>query len=399
MSEFIYRGYGLIHYLAKKVLGRSVLSGVPSICPSKIKKGVDENGARDLWLKFIDKSIIEQGSSFSNFHYAGYLEEEKQWCLPSWIWTNAAIVRMFCAIGEIEKAKVLAERLASVQEKCGGWVVRNDYDGRGAIPMLAPNDSAYIANNTFLSLYKVTGEQRYLEIAKHCADWIIDTARKDGMVYTGYNMRDGIWDKRNIIVDVGFTAGLFANLVEMTAEERYKDFSTHFVDSYIRLFYVPNKRAFATSINSNGHQQGGLFGRGQAWALEGLIPAYRVLRDDGIRMVIDACIENLTCRQLSNGAWAYNLSNKMLGEDCKAVSVIACILMEWYKECRDERLKRCVLRALQWCYKHTAVEGETAGGIFSYSMEGGIVKNLYCSCAFVYSSAYAIELQKQICNG
>lgn len=77
--------------------------------------------------------------------YAGYIAECNEWCLPSWIWTNAATIRMYCTTNNLLEAKALADRLAEKQQDCGGWIVRNDYDKHGAIPMLAPNDSAYIA--------------------------------------------------------------------------------------------------------------------------------------------------------------------------------------------------------------------------------------------------------------
>ena len=46
----------------------------------------------------------------------------------------------------------------------------------------------------------------------------------------------------------------------------------------------------------------------------------------------------------------------------------------------------------------TCNKGVAKGGIFSYSVEGAIVQSLYTSCAFVYSSAYAIELQKKLAS-
>ena len=87
-----------------------------------------------------------------------------------------------------------------------------------------------------------------------------------------------------------------------------------------------------------------------------------------------------------------------MGEDCKAVSVIAKDMMDWYAYTKNKRILKSAKRALEWCCKHSAVDGDAKGGIFSYCVEGGIVKNLYTSCAFVYASAYAIELQKQIEN-
>lgn len=395
MIEFKYRSYGLVHRVAKKVLGQQTLAAgrfMPN-CPAMGCRPAD---AALLWMEFINNSIIYKEQDFLGTHYAGYIAESKEWCLPSWIWTNSSIVRMYCDTGQQDKAIELGEKLAEYQQECGGWIVRNDYDCKGAIPMLAPNDSAYIANNVFLSLYERTKEPRYLEIAKHCADWILETARPDGLVYTGYNMRDEIWNKANIIVDTGFTGGLFSKLFELTKEERYKDFLEKFIMRYIDLFYIPDKKGFCTSIGKDDQQQGGMFARGQAWALEGLIPAYHVLQNDFIKGIIENTIENLLKQQCKNGGWPYNLTRKLMGEDCKAVSVIAKDMMDWYSYTKDERILISAKQALNWCCKHTSIEGEAKGGVFSYCVEGAIVKDLYTSCAFVYASAYAIELQKQI---
>lgn len=328
--------------------------------------------------------------------YAGYVYEANKWCLSSWIWTMAASVRTFAQNNKIILLKDCVNKLINMQQECGGWIVRNDYDKQGTIPMLAPNDSAYIANNAFLTLYEKTEDKKYLNIAKRCADWIIETARPDGMVYVGYNMRDEKWDKNCVIVDVGFTAGLFARLVEITHEKKYFTFLKRFIKCYVELFYIPEKHGFCTSIDKDNRQQGGMFARGQAWALEGLIPAYKVLKDDNIKQVIEETIDNLLCKQLRNGGWAYNFSKPLLGEDCKGVSVIAKDMMEWYKISNDERIRKSANKALDWCCKHTAIEGEATGGIFSFCMEGAIVQNLYTSCAFVYSSAYTIELYEML---
>lgn len=396
MSEFKYRLYCFCHHIAKKLLGRTKLSAGDIFESSKIKYGVSKESAVDYWSSYINSAIIPSDQDFSGTLYAGYVAEKKEWCLPSWIWTNAATVRMYCTSDNIEDAKELANKLAEHQQECGGWIVRNDYDKQGAIPMLAPNDSAYIANNAFVELYLSTKEQKYLDIAKRCADWIIETARPDGMVYVGYNMRDGNWDKNCVIVDVGFTAGLFSRLVEITQEERYINFLKIFVEKYIDLFYIQSANGFCTSIDKNDHQQGGMFGRGQAWALEGLIPAYKVLKDERIKRIVESTINNLIRVQYKNGGWAYNLTKPLMGEDCKAVSVIAKDMMEWYPISKDERIRKCAESALDWCRERTCIEGEAKGGIFSFCMEGAIVQNLYTSCAFVYASAYAIELDQML---
>lgn len=378
---------------AKRLLQQYSPSSIKTILSTSYLKS-DINMSSLKWQNFIENSIIEKSNFFEGMHFGGYILEKKEWCLDSWIWTNAAIVRLFSKSGNIAKASLLADILINKQQECGGWIVRNDYDEKGAIPVLAPNDSAYIANNAMLSLYKVSKDPRLLASAKRCADWILKICRHDGMVNTGFNTRDNVWYRDSIIVDVGFTGGLFANLYQITKAEQYRVYLSKFTNRYIELFYLKKNMGFATSIDSNDKPQGGMFARGQAWALEGLIPAYIVLRDDSIKEVIKNTIDNLLIRQNTDGSWAYNLTRPLMGNDCKGVSVIAKSLLEWNEIEPNEKLVISATKALNWCKKNTLSEGEAIGGIFSFCTEGAIVKDLYSSCALVYASAYAIEVNQ-----
>lgn len=358
----------------------------------KHKKGIAETVAIKKWKCFIEKSKIPDNYRNGGLCYAGYIADCESWCLPSWIWTNAAIVRVLCK-EDLPQAKKMADKLLSLQCECGGWIVRNDYSESGMIPMLAPNDSAYLANNAMLSVYKRTKERQYLESAEKCADWIMKTARNDGLVWVGMNARTGQWIRKNNIVDIGFTAGLFAELYVLTEKECYKSYLKKFTSAYMKLFRKADG-SFATGLNEKDEQIGGAFGRGQAWALEGLIPAYQVLKTDELKNSIEAIIKNLLKKQIASGGWPYNLDRTLLGVDCKATSVIGTSLIKWYPYSSDkENIKKAVRSAICWCLKNTVNdESEASGGIFSYCMEGAIVHHLYTSTAFVYSSAYAIEM-------
>ncbi len=362
---------------------------------SETQLGIRTENAEDLWLSFINHSIIPTGYRNAGLHYAGFILDYEEWCLPSWIWTNAAIVRLYCAIGQIEKAKTLADILIHNQQKCGGWIVRNDYDKQGAIPVIAPNDSAYIANNACLEVYLATKEKNYLCVAEKTAEWIMNTAREDGMVYVGYNTRENCWQKNHNIVDVGFTAGLFARLYRTTKKEVYKEYLKKFTDKYIELFYNPSFKGFATSLDANDQQRGGMFGRGQAWALEGIIPAYEVLGDENLKQVINSTVTTLLRLQDKTGGWAYNLSRPLMGIDCKATPLIALSLIKWSTE---KEVIVAVKRALKWTECHTSKSGNSAGGVYSYTIEGAIVHHMYTWTAFVYASAYAIELKRKVEN-
>ncbi len=366
----------------------------------KVSFGVNVDLCMQAWDEFIKSSVISDGYKYSGIHYGGYILEYGSWCLPSWIWTNGAIVRYFIHTGQILKAENLVMKILYEQQSDGGWIVRNDYSVDGELQVIAPNDSAYLANNAILSLYGVTKNPIYLESAIKCAEWIIDSARSDGMVYVGYYANKRYWNKKNNIVDVGFTAAFFAKLYMFTKDVRYKEFLSKFVNTYIQLFYIKEKNWFAAST-INDKPSGKAFARGQAWALEGLIPAYKILQEDYIKTVISEDVTTLLKMQNNNGSWAFILDRPYLGEDCKGTPVIAKALMEWYMITGNSDARQSARKALDWCIKHTSAQNDDSsyGGIFSYNAEGAIVHSHNTECAVVYASVYAAELKYMLENG
>lgn len=367
---------------------------------SKIKKATTLEEASKSWLYFIENSKIPSGYRNEGLHYGGFIYEYQEWCLPSWVWTNAAIVRYYCSNNDIDNAQKLGDKIISYQKSSGAWIVRNDYTKEGAIPLLAGNDSSYIALNCCMKLYEITKISKYLKSAEKCANWIIETSKDDGLVFFGYDVKNNIWIKDKNIVDIGFTAGLFSRLYSETKNKKYLDFLTKFIKAYINNFYNEKNKCFSTAIDKNGNQVGGAFARGQAWALEGLIPVYKILQDQEIKLIIENTINTLLKYQLNDGGWSYNLFRPLMGVDGKATPVISKIIMEWYLISKEDiRLLNSSKKALKWCVKNTSIEGKSRGGIFSYTTEGAIVHNLYTKTALVYSSAYALETKKLIEKG
>jgi rhamnogalacturonyl hydrolase YesR len=349
------------------------------------------------WLYCLKNAIIKEGFRNSGFCINGYTFEENQYCLSSWIWTSAAVARCFLEFGDLKRAKIIANAFIREQQQCGAWIVRYDFSENAIVPMLAPNDSAYIAKNCLLSLYIATHEDIYLDCAIKCASWIMQNCRFDGLVSNGFNLAISKWEEEFIIVDTGFTAGLFAALFKITGKIKYRNFLESFIITFVKKFFDKDCFLFATSIDRNGKKLGGYFARGQAWALEGLIPAYEVLGHMHLFELIESCINAIIDKQNKNGSWPYNLSRRYMGEDCKGTSVIALSLIKWYKysSFKEKILKSCKA-ALEWCEKHTEMDGPQAGMIFSYSFEGAVVHHPYSSTAFIYATAYALELKKAL---
>ena len=350
--------------------------------------------AAKMWTYFINNSKIPAGFKNGGFHFAGYIGDGvMQWCLPSWIWTNAAIVRFHLGDGRIQDAETLGRLFLDRQHETGGWIVRYDYSAKEVIPVLAPNDSAYIANHCMLNLYDATGNSIYLDSACKCANWIMNSSREDGLVWTGFNLNTGKWLKKHTIVDTSFTITLFCTLYNLTGNELYFSYVSKFADVFIDKFYDDDFGGFTTSIDQKGRKIGGFFARGQAWSLEGLIPLYNITKDEKLKRIISKTIKTLISKQLQNGSWPYNLAQPLLGEDCKGTPVIAKAISDW--DIRVGQFKAPVERALEWCKRNTSCGGHSKGGIFAFSSEGAIVHNNYTSTAFVYSSVYAHELYKR----
>jgi rhamnogalacturonyl hydrolase YesR len=354
-------------------------------------KGLSLDQAAKKWQQFIESSKIPEGYKYAGLSYGGYIAEYKSWCLPSWIWTNAAIVRYYVSSNQLSKAKDLGSILLQQQFENGSWLVRYDYSKKGTLRIVAPNDAAYIANNAMLELYLATNEKGYLDSAEWCADWIMCTAKKDGLVWFGMESDSGKWINDRNIVDIGFTAGLFARLYEITGGKKYYQFLERFINKYIEVFYDAKKNMFCTTIDKDGNQLGGYFARGQAWALEGLIPAYRVLKSDGLLRIVNQTVDSLLANQDKSGAWPYNLSRKWMGLDCKGTPVIAYDLSIWDKYTDKGRIQESISKALNWCAANTSKTRGSEGGIFSFSYEGAVVHHLNTETAFVYGASHALE--------
>lgn len=347
--------------------------------------------ADEAWADLVSRSVVPDGWANSGLCNVCYDRAVGQWCLSSWIWTSAAIARYAASCGNLPMLLRIADEFLSRQHGTGGWIVRNDYDRGLPAPMLAPNDSCYIAENALLPAFAATSDERYLDSAKACADWVMKTALPSGLVSTGLNVATGKWNNSAIIVDTGFTAALFADLAEITGESAYLGFLRSFSDAYSSAFRDPTTGGFATSVDGMCHRSAGRFSRGQAWALEGLMPAYDMLGDEGIKATVDGIAGYLVAQQSSDGGWAYDFSKPLLGQDCKGVSVIARSLASWGLRTGRKDCLESAGKALEWCRAHTELEGECPGGIFSYCMEGAVTHYFYTEAAFVYSSVYALE--------
>lgn len=119
--DFRYRFYCLMHKTAKKALGKHVeANDYAKVKNSIIKLGVLRRDCLPLWNRFIYNSVIPATEECSGSLYAGYIADTKKWCLPSWIWTTAASVRVFANSDKTDLLKCVVGYLIDNQTNAGG---------------------------------------------------------------------------------------------------------------------------------------------------------------------------------------------------------------------------------------------------------------------------------------
>jgi hypothetical protein len=220
---------------------------------------------------------------------------------------------------------------------------------------------------------------------------------ENGLIMHDYNNKVKLWNRNHNIVDIGFSAGLFCSLYRVTGNYDYLEFAGKFLQQFIDKFYRGNG-VFYTQLSKNRPVGKGIFARGMAWALEGMIPYYELTLDPLIGRIIDETVDFLLSRQHPSGGWRYNLRpgpvGLFSGFDNKGIPVIAASLSRWRKSRshKSATIDRAVRSSIDWCLKHIKRTRPGIGGIFSSNFEGAVVHSPNTEVAFVYSTCYLYDL-------
>ncbi|WP_158307638.1 glycoside hydrolase family 88 protein [Haloarcula hispanica] len=356
-------------------------------------------GNREAAVQFIlDSQNEKKGSQFQDTFHGCYDYHSNRYMLSSWIWCSGLAIRAL--VSEWDRTSRSAYRksaircgkkLLQLQHDNGAFTVRWDFPRNsptGIQKWEAPNDSAFIAANGLLPLYRVTGESRYLDGAKDVAAWILDEGmRSNGQLGIG---RSNEWDFSWLYVDAGFTTDLFYRLYEIDGEERWRDACERFVKWFVDNLYDGNG-SFKKTWYADGEDDRSSYTRGQGWALDGLISAYQLLHNDQLRDIIEEVAMWVVDRQCDNGSWLYATDNSHNGEDNKATPLLAYELLRAEKVLDDATFLPTVRTAIQWCEdaQHYSDRGGY-GGIRAWNIEGTIVGNRNTTTAFLYGNAYYI---------
>lgn len=347
------------------------------------------------------------GSRFYNTFFSAYDLDNKTYRLNSWVWSSAIVVKALLEEYALTKkdeylkiAKETGDALLRFQKQdgpeAGGITVRWDVwqdSPIGIVPWLAPNDSAIIGSYAFLPLYQETKDNKYIQAAIRIGDWIIKSGMtKAGRLYVGYREDLGVWDRSWLYVDAGFTGTLFEGLYEFTGEVKWKKTLKLFIDDFIKLFWCDDGYFYKHWYYPNQMVRN-IFARGQGWVLDGLISAYKVLKEEKYLEKILACAGYLVEHQNENGSWNYLLNIKDSGECNKGTPIIAYHLLRLSDFTKNsEKYYNSAKKAIEWCEanQYERSDSNAVGGIHAYNIEGCIVGVKNTDTIFTYSNAYYI---------
>jgi rhamnogalacturonyl hydrolase YesR len=370
--------------------------------PEHIDKSLSPQAA--VW-QYIHRSQNRfSNSKYCDLFFPSYDVTWRSYRLNSWVWCSGIAVRLF--VNEYQRqgdehflhlARRVADALARFQQTTGpergGFEVRWDFSRQapqGVIRWLAPNDSAFIATNAFISLFECTKENRYLDIALATGEWI---ARRgidpSGRLYHGYILDEERWVKDCIYVDSGFTASLFVALAEITQDEKWTNLTTLFVDDFIARFQS-DEGYFFKMWYAPDQLEDRIFARGQAWALDALLSAYDLLDEQTYLDSIIKCADFLLRHQQKDGSWHYLINDSQSGQDNKGIPIIAYHLLRLYEMCNKGAYRQAAKQALLWCEQHIyrGADPYARGGICAHSAEGNISGIRNVTTSFFYANIY-----------
>jgi len=363
------------------------------------------DGRSLAWAYILSAHNTFKSSRFHGTFFAAYDLDNRSFRLNSWVWCSAIVVKAL--LGEykltgddkhLQLAKETVKAMLRFQrqegDEAGGIMVRWDVwpdSPIGIVPWLAPNDSAIIGSYALLPLYQATGDTKYLNAAVKIGEWILRRGMTEGgQLYVGYREDLGVWDKSWLYVDAGFTGTLFEELFWITGEARWKEALRLFIDDFIQRFGC-EEGCFYRTWYAAREMDRGIFARGQGWALDGLISAYRVLKEREYLQKIMACADYLVEHQNANGSWNYMLNIEDSGECNKGTPVIAYHLLR-LSELIPEATKyiSSAKKALEWCEEHQyrGPDQFAVGGIHARNAEGCIVAFPNTDTIFTYGVAY-----------
>ena len=254
------------------------------------------------------------------------------------------------------------------------------------------SDGGFLAGWGWIPLYEATGDKRFLDA---CETYIA----KMRPVLDAFPMPPQEWlpGIRNwtafTIDESGFGTEGIAALYQVTGRDDLVDLCRVYVDQHIALFERPDGFWQRQYNFPDGRVDNTEFmTRGMAWAMEGLVAAYRCTRDAKYLQKAVKMADAMLAFQRDDGAWSFRFTGpKPAGGDADKGTAVWCVLLyQLYAETSDPRHLASARRAMKWLennqYKGPNIHA--LGGVVSASGEAGITYRMYFPMCCHYTSSF-----------
>lgn len=379
-------------------------------------KGTYVNALKTTVDYIIRNQVKKKDSRYYQGLYLFYDHDAKTYRQPSWTWTwGPAINTLLEAAGVPEIAKAypadyLYQKACEIGEASlrfqltedpahpayGMVFCRRDYDLRiknGCMDFLSPPDSLFMAGWGWMSLYRHTGDQKYLEATKLLVE---QTARLLGtnpdIIEQDYMIPANEW-KDWILDEAGFGMKGIAELYRALPEEVYKDWGKTYITQILNCLEREDglwdrmwTRSTRTVSECSCHT------RAMGWAMEGLLSSYELFEEAQYLEKAKKMADVMLKAQNIDGSWCFVFAkgSEHQGIAEKGTAYWSGLLYRLYEYTKETVYLNGAEKALEWCLENQYL-GEDCdgyGGVIGRNPSSGVIYRRYFDLSCTYTSAF-----------
>ena len=311
--------------------------------------------------EFLLRAIDEETGGFHKKYYAlkDYYEDRVHSVY------SASIIYTFLYIYDFEKDKALLENLSDWGEFLLFMQNRNEGDRRyGAFHYSYfadaeereesfPIGTSALNIFTLLRMYKITGENKYLEASRLAGDWLITMQRPDGTMkpYTEKKGEKWVYGIKESLLYEGQTLSSLSKLYAITEDQRYYDAAEKLANRFAQKYedaqgYVVGEYRTENPISNS-------------WVVMSLMDFYKISGDSRYKKVVfelsSLILDNQVTDEndlLNHGRWEGAYSTSGIGWISEVMTdTYAFCLEEGRNDC--EKYKEAVVRGIRWIIQST----------------------------------------------
>lgn len=332
-----------------------------------------------------------------------------------WIWTWGPAINLLLRASEIKEMQkaygqdFLLEKAKEIGTTSLNFVIRDQTNPAYGLPVCrhdpelilkggfekyaSPADSLFLCGWGWIPLYRKTGDKRFLTAAKLLVESVDRILGLDELVEQDYLLKLEKW-KDWTMDESGFGMEGLAEFYSIKKGDKYRRIGKKYIDKLLKFFqredglwertyhhHSPDRESFGF----NGKVKCGDYyknpancnTRGAAWAMEGLISAYTMLKEEKYLDYAEKMADHLLKWQQQDGFWyfLFDKSGKDKAISEKGTAVWSHLFYRLYDITENENHLLAARKALKWLIKkqYNGVDNRATGGIVGSSPHSGVV--------------------------